>query len=151
VHDAAGQAHDKAGEYTEKAQDTTDDLTQRGQVCVHLFYLSILLHGARLHCLQAGRACIMWLQSQCANGSALRQWHGQWNQYECTQFPHAAGCCLQRGAKEAGKQAGDAAHQGADFAADKTQEAGAAAEDYSKTGADKVVGFSSYLSTQGLA
>ena len=59
-------------------------------------------------------------------------------------------CCLQRGAKEAGKQAGDAAHQGADFAADKTEEAGAAAEDYSKTGADKVVGFSSYLSNQSL-
>lgn len=46
--------------------------------------------------------------------------------------------CLQEGAKTAGQQAGDAARQGADIAADKTEEAGAAAQDYSKTGVQKV-------------
>jgi hypothetical protein len=72
----------------------------------------------------------------------------------------AADSCPQRGAKEAGKQAGDAARQGADFAADKTEDAGAAAEDYSKTGADKVrsracpcqhhVGFSRHTGRQAI-
>jgi hypothetical protein len=41
-------------------------------------------------------------------------------------------------AKEVGGQAGDAVEQGANTAADKTEEAGSAAEDYSKTGQKQV-------------
>jgi hypothetical protein len=41
-------------------------------------------------------------------------------------------------AKEVGGQAGDAVEQGANTAADKAEEAGSAAEDYSKTGQKQV-------------
>ena len=52
--------------------------------------------------------------------------------------PRLKPCGLPLQAKEVGGQAGDAVEQGANTAADKAEEAGSAAEDYSKTGQKQV-------------
>jgi hypothetical protein len=54
------------------------------------------------------------------------------------EAPRLRPCCLPLQAKEVGGQAGDAVEQGANTAADKAEEAGSAAEDYSKTGQKQV-------------
>ena len=57
------------------------------------------------------------------------------------EAPRLRPCCLTLQAKEVGSQAGDAVEQGANTAADKAEEAGSAAEDYSKTGQKQVTAY----------
>ena len=99
MQETADQAHGKAGELSEQAQDTAMDLTQRGQVQLGQHPRHVTRH------IEA-----MQLQT-CASTSA-----------SANAFP--LGYALQEGAKSAGKQAGDAAESGAKTAADKTEEAG---------------------------
>ena len=57
------------------------------------------------------------------------------------EAPRPRPCRLTLQAKEVGGQAGDAVEQGANTAADRAEEAGSAAEDYSKTGQKQVTAY----------
>jgi len=132
VQAAADAAHSKAGEYSEQAQDKTADLAKRGQVCAPSRCISSLpLNPAQV-------VICNWPDRNKHN--ATLQFSPMQPFPFHTQLYDQQACVArsQAGAKEAGQQAGDAARQGADFAADKTEEAAAAAQDYSKTGAKKV-------------